>query len=555
MYLSRSNKICTKDTIDTEPIYLIYQFFVHSDALRNKELQKCLRYNVENPYIDKIYLLNEKIYSDTELGIQSDKIDQKNIVNRIKFKDIFNFVEKEQLKGYIITCNADIFFDKTVINLRKSEMSKKKQLLSQLRFDYTNKQLGKCKLFGPRADSQDTWIWHSNFNPYKDQKIFNIIFGKPGCDNKLIYLFNLIGFDVVNQPYFVKTYHIQASQERDYQKTQPYQGPYMMKSPYVSNRQMTNTPIWGTVGWRLKNDHKTTIEAVTHNFSRLLLETDNKRLGYLIKQQLDNDDTFLIPQTNKDGIILASVILMLNNVTQGTFFRTGQLIPMYQENIQAKHFWNIMLQLIQGLPQLGLQHTGDLIAFANAYMESFNKSDICLGFSYWDSTFRELMNEGKTDFYKAIQNVLKQKQWMSSTVTNIFNHLHHDSWIKQLNNQKLLIISPNADKIEEQVNSIKLDQLYGFDIFSKCEFSFIKFSTWHPTIQEEIVNKIGYFDITLCEAGAYGPIVSDYVYSIGKSCIDVGEILPLYFGCWTISHMKNYKDIIQLYINEHWKKL
>ena len=44
-------------------------------------------------------------------------------------------------------------------------MSENKQLLAQLRFDYTNKQLGKCKLFGPRADSQDTWIWHSNFNP------------------------------------------------------------------------------------------------------------------------------------------------------------------------------------------------------------------------------------------------------------------------------------------------------------------------------------------------------------------------------------------------------
>ena len=208
MYLSISGKINTKSKVDNEPIYLIYQYFVQRNASRNKELQECLRRNVENPLITKIFLLNEKIYSDKELGIQSDKIKQRNIVNRIRFKDIFNFVEKEQLKGYIVTCNADIFFDKTINNLRTSNMSENKQLLALLRFDYTNKQLGKCKLFGPRADSQDTWIWHSNFNPYKAQKIFNIMFGKPGCDNKLIYLFNLIGFDVVNQPYFVKTYHI-----------------------------------------------------------------------------------------------------------------------------------------------------------------------------------------------------------------------------------------------------------------------------------------------------------------------------------------------------------
>ena len=193
MYLSISGKINTKSKVDNEPIYLIYQYFVHRNASRNKELQECLRRNVENPLITKIFLLNEKIYSDKELGIQSDKIKQRNIVNRIRFKDIFNFVEKEQLKGYIVTCNADIFFDKTINNLRTSNMSENKQLLALLRFDYTNKQLGKCKLFGPRADSQDTWIWHSNFNPYKAQKIFNIMFGKPGCDNKLIYLFRKSG--------------------------------------------------------------------------------------------------------------------------------------------------------------------------------------------------------------------------------------------------------------------------------------------------------------------------------------------------------------------------
>ena len=83
-------------------------------------------------------------------------------------------MKNESLNGYIVTCNADIFFDKSINNLRKSNMSKEKQLLAQLRFDYTDKQLGKCKLFGPRADSQDTWIWHSRFNPYKEKKIFNI---------------------------------------------------------------------------------------------------------------------------------------------------------------------------------------------------------------------------------------------------------------------------------------------------------------------------------------------------------------------------------------------
>ena len=554
MYLSRSGKIPIKSKPDTDKIYLIYQFFVHKDKKRNIELRKCLRFNVENTYIDKIYLLNEKIYNKEELGVESDKIDQRIIVNRIKFKDVFKFVEKEQLNGYIITCNADIFLDKTVNNLRMTEIASKKQVLTQLRFDYTNKQLGKCKLFGPRADSQDTWIWHSNYNPYKDAKIFNFIFGKPGCDNKLIYLFNILGFEVFNQPYFVKTYHIQQSEQRDYGNDM-LPKPYMLVSPFITNRQLTNTEVWGTVGWRLINNHKTSIEAVTLNFSRFMFKNDNKTLGSYLKTKIANDDTFLIPQTDKDGIILTSIILMLNNVTQGTFFQTGQVTPEYQSNIQAKHFWNIMLSLVQGAPQLGLQHTGDLIAFSNAYMDSFNKSDICMGFTTWDATFRELMNENKSDFYKSIFEILKYKQWVSSTVINIFNHLHYSPWIEQLNNQKLLIISPNAEEIEQQIKTVKLKNLYGFDIFTNCEFCFIKFSTWCTNIQTQIVDKLGEFDIALCEGGIFGPIATNYIYGIGKSAIDIGDILPLYFGLWTNSDMKSKKEIIQLYLNEYWKKL
>ena len=110
MYLSRSGKIPIKSVSDKDKIYLIYQFFVHRDVTRSKELRKCLKFNVDNPHIDKIYLLNEKIYSKEELGVESKKIEQRNIVNRIRFKDIFEFVKREKLIGYIITCNADIFF-------------------------------------------------------------------------------------------------------------------------------------------------------------------------------------------------------------------------------------------------------------------------------------------------------------------------------------------------------------------------------------------------------------------------------------------------------------
>ncbi len=377
MYLSKSGRIYTKEKADTQPIYLIYQYFVHRDASRNKELQECLRKNVENPHITKIYLLNEKIYDKKELGIDSSKIEQINIVNRIKFKNIFNFVEKESLKGYIVTCNADIFFDKTIDNLRKSTMSTKKQLLAQLRFDYTNKQLGKCKLFGPRADSQDAWIWHSNFNPNKEEKIFNIMFGKPGCDNKLIYLFNLIGFDVINQPYFVKTYHIQKDNKRDYDGIQTLPGPYMMKSPYIQNRQMTYTDIWGTVGWRLKNTHKTSIEATTNNFNRFLLEEDNEIMVKYLRKQIEDDNNFFIPQTEINGTVLASVVIMINSLTNGELFATGGIDEnKHSGNLQIKHLWNVLIQLLNQMNRSEFQNIRNLLAYSTKYMDAFQKSNL-----------------------------------------------------------------------------------------------------------------------------------------------------------------------------------
>ena len=73
MYLSKSKRINTKENPDNQNIYLIYQFFVHKDKSRNQELQKCLRFNVENPFISKIYLLNRKFKPLLKQGLRKSK--------------------------------------------------------------------------------------------------------------------------------------------------------------------------------------------------------------------------------------------------------------------------------------------------------------------------------------------------------------------------------------------------------------------------------------------------------------------------------------------------
>ena len=92
-------------------------------------------------------------------------------------------------------------------------------MFALLRYEYNQDDINKSLIFGPRFDSQDTWIFHSNFIPKKDEeKVFNFEFGKPGCDNKFIYLLNILGYEVLNDPGLIKTYHVHTTELRDYTK-------------------------------------------------------------------------------------------------------------------------------------------------------------------------------------------------------------------------------------------------------------------------------------------------------------------------------------------------
>ena len=98
--------------------------------------------------IDKIYLLNERIYSDEELGIKSNKIKQINIEKRLLYSVCFDYIEKLSLNGYIIITNSDIFFDKSLMYIKQCNLENEKKVYCQLRYEYDEtKLLSECKLF------------------------------------------------------------------------------------------------------------------------------------------------------------------------------------------------------------------------------------------------------------------------------------------------------------------------------------------------------------------------------------------------------------------------
>lgn len=229
----------SKDNHNEDDIYLVYQYFIHSNHERYEEIKYCLKRNIQLNLFKKIILLNERIYTADELGLKNEEmkfVEQININKRLKYIDVFLQIKKLGLNGYIVFCNSDIFFDKTIINLRKSCLSITKSVYTLLRFEYSrHNKLYKCKLFKhprtnkPRPDSQDVWIYHTSQLEITSDLIrkANFMLGMPGCDNKITFVLAQFGYKCINEPYNIKTYHYHTTQIRNYGRKDVIPPPYL----------------------------------------------------------------------------------------------------------------------------------------------------------------------------------------------------------------------------------------------------------------------------------------------------------------------------------------
>lgn len=247
IYISNFNDVLKKTPHNNDAVYLVQQFFIHKIKERFNEIKYCLKENIQLNLFEKIILLNEKIYSKEELGLNDQemtKILQLNINKRLKYSHVFEEIQKLKIKGYIVLSNSDIFFDKSIKNLRRSCLSESKVIYALLRFEFNGeKKLGYCKLFTfgenhpqhklPRYDSQDTWIYHTsqlNINQTFLEKM-DILLGMPGCDNAITMRFSEFNYICINTPWNIKTYHNHRTQIRNYNICDVIQKPYLYLKP------------------------------------------------------------------------------------------------------------------------------------------------------------------------------------------------------------------------------------------------------------------------------------------------------------------------------------
>ena len=193
-------------------VILVTQYFRHSNAERAAEIKECLRRNSECADISQIVLLTERDYSK-DFQMMSQKIRQIIIKKRLTYAHFLQYVKERIPKNTIvILANADIYVE-DLLDLWKINM--KNAMLSLLRWDVTEDG---TELFGPRADSQDTWIVLSDSIKEVEwtYEPFDVQLGQLGCDNAFAGLMLRNHFVLYNPALSLKTYHLHQSQIRNY---------------------------------------------------------------------------------------------------------------------------------------------------------------------------------------------------------------------------------------------------------------------------------------------------------------------------------------------------
>lgn len=536
IHISKSVPTTISPAINNE-IHLFTQFFVHSNNSRNCEIIECLHNNFYNVAISKIYLLNERIYTSQEMGFIKEtditqKIIQINIHRRLRFQDIFEYTRIKMIKGYIVLVNSDIFFDDSIKNLRKSKLHEEKQMIALLRYEYIPRSQIKPKLFGPRFDSQDTWIFHSNtIIKANQEKVFNFEFGKPGCDNKIIYLLKILGYEIFNDPSFLKTFHNHSTQIRNYSNLD------VIKEPWGVIVPASIDPL------TIKKSLGIDLIDILHVRKQDIWFEDNDILRNYIYAKISDNIPFIIPRISgieNNFAVFAKVINQENCREISNYFEQVKGAMKNNAGIKLSNFSSIK-------------------KYSDLYLEAFDKCEI---YSGWEVQGKYLNHISSSHEY--MKNAYSGKKMIWSYALDVFHYIHSKPWTQSLQGKRVLIISPFTKSIEAQLT--KREKIYdGVDLFPDCTFILLtppQTQADMPSLEfdEELLNfyhkldKIkNDYDIALLSCGGYANPILNHIYTKHrKSGMYIGGTLQMFFGIYGNRWLLERSDILRLYINNHW---
>jgi len=433
---------------------------------------------------------------------------------------LFRLIEEHNINGYVAIANSDIFFDKSIENVWRYDLIHK-NILTLCRYEFDGiSRLRECSIFAEgRPDSQDAWIFHSGNNIRKEYRhIFDFEMGKPGCDNKLIYLFQILGYQCYNEPGVVKIYHNHNTPSRNYSIKDKIPSPWCVIYPTIENDTRTEKDI-------------------TYN-----LVIENDRLRNYLENKIQNNKHFIIPRIAgiENKLAYFGVMMMQNKHN-------------YQPQLLEK-----FLSVMKNNAGIKITNPPSIMKYATTYLQAFHECDLYFDWEPWGNVAQSIFDS------LLFIHLNFNKTRVSALTLDIFHNIHSNPWTRTLRGKRLLIVSPFVESMREKLNH--REKIYGIDLFPECEFVFLKPPQTQANCQSEefdielecFVSKIREikddFDIALVSCGGYGNLVCSKIYQMNKSAIYVGGVLQMYFGIYGTRWERERGDIMKLYKNEYWTR-
>jgi hypothetical protein len=198
-------------------LWWVTQYYTTEKGRRRSELKKCLTINTASPLIDKIVLLNERV----EDFVGHPKIEEIVIGKRLTYEDVFKKIAEFPDDVIAVFANADIAIDDLSWSTIWS-LNLENKFLALLRYDVpASENIKDAKIFGPRPDSQDTWVVRAVDVKSRGPEMFKNVefnFGRMGCDNAIAMEMLRKKFLVVNPSLTLRTWHFHSSEVRNYNK-------------------------------------------------------------------------------------------------------------------------------------------------------------------------------------------------------------------------------------------------------------------------------------------------------------------------------------------------
>tara|TARA_B100002051_G_scaffold273639_1_gene312872 strand:+ start:242 stop:2035 length:1794 start_codon:yes stop_codon:yes gene_type:complete len=521
---------------DGEPgkIVLVQQFYVASDPRRHAENVACLRFNLENEALDKILLLNERVYNPDELGLDGQeipaKIEQVVIGRRLSYWDAV--VHSAQLEpSFVILANTDIFTDGSVTAVRRCALARHRRVLCQLRYEYTEgKQLGECLPFGaetgfPRQpNSQDAWIWHTGHKiPAQMREAFHLRLGTPGCDNAIAHRFGMAGFERCNCPSIVRTYHNHRSELRSYHRDPSLKSP----APYQLLLPSYCTP-------------SSCQSQRVQSFDRL---HGNRDLGRKVAAFLQKGTPFLMPRVAGIENDVAALGAELQ--------QNGRLAPDRRSALKRG------IAMMAKHAGIHLPTNEEVVLYSTAYLEALKNAQTYFTWAPWGIVARHYAMS-----FTFVETNFTQPSYDAGCL-DVYDAIWAHPWTWGLRGKRVLIVSPFVETIKKQLAK---KNVYPVDLFPECSFVFLTppqtqagsggrpFSVELASLTNAVRRKANEFDVALCSCGGYGNPLCHEIYKMGKSAVYVGGVLQMYFGILGSRWERERPEVVTAYKNDAWTR-